>query len=154
MEHRPEHAIFQDKYVRQPTQASSGKPIELEVTLISGTSAGTLHVHADQYVAQVKWQLAQSQGVLSWTQQLLLDGQILQDEQQLSAYIHPDNEKATLVLVRKNDFVPAGAFEGEPDLGYIFKNGEQGLGYYRDEYEDDCFWKKIADAKESGKNLQ
>merc|ERR1711972_544206 len=74
--------------------------------------------------------MGEMEGVPTWTQQLLLDGVILEDAKPLATYGHFEDGKATAVLVRKNVFLPADAFKLEPALGYIFRNGDQGWGYY------------------------
>lgn len=119
------------------TDASS---VDLEVVLMSGKALATLHVCTSAKVADVKRLLVDAAGVPTWMQQLMADGVILEDADPLTQYFLFKDGKGQVTLMKTGAFAAPEAFTGEPELGYVFKNGDQGLGYYKDEYED-CLWK-------------
>mmetsp|Transcript_2492 Transcript_2492/g.4248 ORF Transcript_2492/g.4248 Transcript_2492/m.4248 type:complete len:183 (-) Transcript_2492:135-683(-) len=115
---------------------------KLEVNSIGGECVSVLHVGVEQLVAEVKRELAKDANGRSWTLKLMVGGEIIDDDTRtIGSYIDFEGGQNCVTLIRTGAFVPAGAFEGEPELGYVFKNGEHGLGYYKDEYED-CDWKR------------
>lgn len=136
----PRHNFPLTMLLREAPGATDASPVELEVVLLSGKSLATLHICTYAMVADVKRLLLDAAGVPTWMQQIMADGVILEDAKRLNQYNLFKEGKGQITLMKTGAFAPPEAFTGEPELGYIFKNGEQGLGYYKDEYED-CFWK-------------
>jgi hypothetical protein len=113
---------------------AGGERLEVAITLLSGSRVATVTAYTEDSVATLKDQVAKVEGTMGWQQTLLLGSVELQEEQRLTSYGVSERGALELTLVRKATFCAASSFSGSR-RGYVFKTGEQGLGYYIDQYE-------------------
>mmetsp|Transcript_22109 Transcript_22109/g.40636 ORF Transcript_22109/g.40636 Transcript_22109/m.40636 type:complete len:178 (-) Transcript_22109:195-728(-) len=111
--------------------------VELKVSVASGAVVATIKASLATLVIEVKREIARQEGTPAWKQQLLFGHTLLDDLKPLGRYSSFTGEdEDNIMLVRSAPFIPANRaheFLELPELNYIFKHGEQGLGYYIDE---------------------
>mmetsp|Transcript_142523 Transcript_142523/g.251500 ORF Transcript_142523/g.251500 Transcript_142523/m.251500 type:complete len:230 (+) Transcript_142523:49-738(+) len=127
-----EHSAQRQAPVIAPPGASGGERLEVAVTSLGG-SCVTVVAYTEDLVATLKRQIAQAEGTLSCQQKLLLGTQKLDSKATLSEYGPFERSAVELTLIRTTEFISASRFEGCPP-GYVFKLGENGLGWYIDKY--------------------
>jgi len=114
------------------------KMVELKILVASGSTVATVKASLATRVIELKREIARQEGTPAWKQQLLHGSQLLEDLKPLGRYssFSESDEDMNLMLVRSAPFIPAyraTEFLELPELNYIFRDGEQGLGYYVDE---------------------
>merc|ERR1711972_188873 len=92
-------------------------------------------------ILEVKQEVERQQGTEIWKQQLMIGGVLLEDSQEVQNYADlSEDGRGYVMLIIGATFVPADQFVASPDLGYLFRDGDHGLGYYID--EDNAPWKR------------
>ncbi|CAK9022644.1 UDP-glucuronic acid decarboxylase 1 (UDP-glucuronate decarboxylase 1) (UGD) (UXS-1) [Durusdinium trenchii] len=110
---------------------------EVNMSLITGQTIATLSVPMTTLLGELKQKVSQQDGTNPRQLQLLVPGDFAQlTDEQAVADLGPLESKLDLILVRNAGFFKSEKFEGVKE-GYAFKLGEEGLGYYLDEYQKD-----------------
>eukprot|EP00931_Biecheleriopsis_adriatica_P094771 TRINITY_DN68389_c0_g1_i1.p1 TRINITY_DN68389_c0_g1~~TRINITY_DN68389_c0_g1_i1.p1 ORF type:complete len:208 (-),score=39.07 TRINITY_DN68389_c0_g1_i1:104-727(-) len=109
--------------------------LEVILSSLTGEERAKLSASPDDEVSVLQSKIAEAEGTPVWQQRLLLQGTILESNQKLGHYGPFDDNVLCVTLVRRSIFMPAEGFQGSRP-GYSFKTGDQGLGYYVDEYEE------------------
>ncbi|CAE7238411.1 wrn [Symbiodinium natans] len=106
--------------------------IEVEVTQMSGEALASLSLRGTCVIRDVKLKLERQQGIPHQQAQLVVPGAFnkLEDHKTI-ADCGVSGGKLLLILVRNSGFLPSKRFDGSLE-GYVFKLGDQGLGYYID----------------------
>ncbi|CAE7314823.1 HMGB13 [Symbiodinium natans] len=106
--------------------------IEVEVTQMSGDALASLSLLGTCVIRDVKLELERQQGIPHQQAQLVVPGAFnkLEDHKTI-ADCGVSGGKLPLILVRNSGFLPSKRFDGSLE-GYVFKLGDQGLGYYID----------------------
>ena len=103
---------------------------------INGQSVAVIPVPLTMLVSELKDAIQAKEGTPKAQQQLLRPGDFSKlDDTRCIAELGELGDTLDLILVRLANFFPSEKFDGVKQ-GYAFKMGEDGLGYYHDEYQD------------------
>mmetsp|Transcript_5031 Transcript_5031/g.12070 ORF Transcript_5031/g.12070 Transcript_5031/m.12070 type:complete len:178 (-) Transcript_5031:127-660(-) len=145
LDHHSSHQLFvpsamesiSDDAEQEELQGPPDTVVELKVSVASGAVVATIKASLATFVREVKREIARQEGTPAWKQQLLFGHNLLDDLKPLGRYSSfAAEDEDSITLVRSAPFIPANRaheFLELPELNYVFRDGDQGLGYYIDE---------------------